>query len=226
MCADVTFIANRHRMNLSLLSEYSDIWDLICWHASGNGVSCLSMISKQLRASTRKTPAYVFLAGRDADGFVVSWNDRSNILKPTAMFKGWIPDYHFRIRAESFAFVKERHSAVYDAVIQCSNHKLYSRGGSDMNDFEEPPCYAECFGCPSSPISQPRVRAAAALYAVDESFSKFSPRCYSPLIPALFPAEAHARAELYLSMNNSSSDCSDVSCSDESCSSPNSSDGV
>jgi hypothetical protein len=222
MGADVASIANHHQMNLLLLSEYSEIWDLICWQSSGNSVSCLCMSSRLLRASTRRTPAFVFLAGRDTDGNVVAWNDRSNIFTPSAVFRNWIPDVHYRLRAESFAYVNDRHCAVFDAVIHCMNHMR-----DDMVDFEAPPCYAECFGCPSSPISQSCVRAHAHRYAADESLTTFTPRCHSPLIPALFPAADHARVERYFSMNNFSSDYSDDSCSDDSCSSDShdSSDG-
>jgi hypothetical protein len=175
MGADVASIANHHKMNLLLLSEYSEIWDRICWQSSGNGVTCLCSSSKQLRASTRKTSAFVFLAGRDAEGYVVPWNDRSNIFMPSALFRSWHPDFHFRLRAESFAYVNARHCAVYDAVEQCINHLRY-----DKKDIEAPPSYAECFGCPSSPICRPCVRALAQLYAADESLTKFSHRCYSP----------------------------------------------
>ncbi len=214
MGADVASIANHHKMNLLLLSEYSEIWDRICWQSSGNGVTCLCSSSKQLRASTRKTSAFVFLAGRDAEGYVVPWNDRSNIFMPSALFRSWHPDFHFRLRAESFAYVNARHCAVYDAVEQCINHLRY-----DKKDIEAPPSYAECFGCPSSPICRPCDRALAQLYAADESLTKFSHRCYSPLIPALFPAADHDRVERNLSISNTSSDYSDDDCSDDSCSS-------
>lgn len=198
-------------MSLLLLSEYSEIWDLICWQTSGNGVTCLCSSSKQLRASTRKTAAFAFLAGRDAEGFVVPWNDRSNILRPSALFRNWHPDSHFRLRAESLAYVRARHCAACSIVGQIIHYLRYHK-----KDLESAPCYAECFGCPSSPISQSKVRALAQLYAADESLTKFSHRCYSPLIPALFPSADHAR---YISIPSSSSDCCDDSCSDDSCSS-------
>lgn len=76
------------------------VWERICWLGSGSGVFGLSQASHHVRQATLATPAFQFLSGRDADGFVVPWIYPTNTLACASNFAGW-NSTHFRIRAES-----------------------------------------------------------------------------------------------------------------------------
>ena len=188
-------------MNLSLLSQFLEIWDIICWQTSGNGVTCLSMCSKQLRSSTRQSPAFVFLAGRDIDGFLVPWNDRSNVLKPSALYKGWNPDYHYRLRASAYATCLDRQTSAIIAVDK------FVRDVEDGVFFDDDEMYVGCVR-PCTPVNTPvNILAQNA---------KCICRCEGnkPLIPAVFPVEAHAHEAANLA-RRLSSDPNDTTSSDD-----------
>lgn len=77
------------------LSQYQEIWHSICWLLPGNSLMCLANVSS-FRQATRLSPAFVFLSGRDLEGFVIPWADPSNVL--ASSYKGWNPDFHFSVR--------------------------------------------------------------------------------------------------------------------------------
>jgi hypothetical protein len=109
---------------LVALAGHQEIWNAVCEHCSGNGVMCLSNV-KPFRCATRGSPAFVFLSGRDLDGFLVPWTDRSNVL--AVSYKGWNPEFHFRVMMD------DRTSGLYrstEALCSVDDHMTH---GSPSN---------------------------------------------------------------------------------------------
>jgi hypothetical protein len=111
------------KISLQHISALQDVWDIITWFGSGKSVVSLSQVSKTLRLATKQTPAFILLAGRDSDGFLVPWQDPSNVLNTTASYAGWNPSLHFRIRASNSAHALNREiSAITSAESFMSEH--------------------------------------------------------------------------------------------------------
>jgi hypothetical protein len=188
--------------SLESLSSIQDVWDKICWHSSGSSVVSMSQVSRSLRNATVQSPAYVFLAGRDADGFLVRWQDPSNILAPTTIYRGWNPTTHFRLRT-----VYQAHE--YDRMIQVQRavEDFYNWRSDDQNprtkflDLSERrhqiylnmgffPTGNYSFGAPARPSS--------ACSNVDMGYKyvyRLRNPCERVLSPTLFPPKEHKVSE-------------------------------
>ena len=210
--------------SLQNLTAIQDVWDKICWHSSGSSVVSMSQVSRSLRNATVQSPAYVFLAGRDADGFLVRWQDPSNILAPTSIYRGWNPTTHFRLRAVYQAHEYDRMTQVQRAVEDFFNwrsddqntrfrfldlserrHQIYFH----MGFF---PTGNYSFGAPARPSS-----ACSNVDMGNEYVYTLRNPCERVLSPTLFPPKAHKVSEanrlrrLYASPDDdttSSSSCS------------------
>lgn len=188
--------------SLESLSSIQDVWDKICWHSSGSSVVSMSQVSRSLRNATVQSPAYVFLAGRDADGFLVRWQDPSNILAPTSIYRGWNPTTHFRLRA-----VYQTHE--YDRMIQVQRavEDFFNRRSDDQNtrtkflDLSERrhqvyfhmgffPTGNYSFGAPARPSS-----ACSNVDMGNEYVYRLRNPCERRLSPTLFPPKAHQVSE-------------------------------
>ena len=65
---------------LAELCFFDDIWERICYWMSGDALRCASQVTKSFRIASRKTPAFVLLAGINNDAKVVPWGSPSNVM--------------------------------------------------------------------------------------------------------------------------------------------------
>ena len=66
--------------SLAELCSDDDIWATICSWLSGDALCCAANVSRLFRCATRRTPAYVLLAGINNDAEVVPWGSPDNVL--------------------------------------------------------------------------------------------------------------------------------------------------
>jgi hypothetical protein len=183
--------------SLEYLSSIQEIWDKICWCSSGNSVKNLSLSTLALRNATVQTPAFVFLTGRDADGFLVPWEDPENILAAAKIFNGWNPSKHFRVRScyQPYAYDREIHALsaaenFFDRP-NFSHRKVTFRGPAG---YEHPLAIemgysAEVdysYGAPARPSS-----ACSDGQMGDVYVYRLHNPCERVLSPVLFPDQAH-----------------------------------
>ena len=64
-----------------------DLWENVCNWLSGDALCCVANVSKMFNSATRKTPAFVLLAGINNDALIVPWTDETNVL--SAKFNPW-----------------------------------------------------------------------------------------------------------------------------------------
>ncbi len=66
--------------SLAELCSDDDIWASVCSWLPGDALCCAAQVSKLFRCATRRTPAYVLLAGINNDAQVVPWGSPENVL--------------------------------------------------------------------------------------------------------------------------------------------------
>lgn len=66
--------------SLAELCSDDDIWATICSWLSGDALCCAANVSRLFRCATRRTPAYVLLAGINNDAKLVPWGSPENVL--------------------------------------------------------------------------------------------------------------------------------------------------
>ena len=99
---------------LVLLADDQEIWDRICGGCSGNSIMCLTNV-KPFRVSTRLSPAFSLLSGRDQDNYLVPWWDRANVLQYD--FKGsWNSKELFSLKMFGACDLSSRHMRAIQAV--------------------------------------------------------------------------------------------------------------
>ena len=160
-------------VSLQVVCSNQDIWDTVCGLCSGHAVILLPQVNRKIRAATLASPAWILLSGRDIDGFIVCWNDPSNILGLTVSYSGWNPSIHFRLRAGRYAHGWDRQMMAINAV--------------DSFVSEHPGALVDMSA--QYPKTHPKARSGT-VKAVSGSISS----------PAIFPAADHrlAAAELAL----------------------------
>ena len=62
------------------LCSDDDIWASVCSWLPGDALCCAANVSKLFRCATRRTPAFVLLAGIDNEAQVVPWGSPENVL--------------------------------------------------------------------------------------------------------------------------------------------------
>ena len=197
-------------VSLQVLCSNQDIWDTVCGLCSGHAVILLPQVNQKIRAATLASPAWILLSGRDIDGFVVCWNDPSNILGLPVSYSGWNPSIHFRLRAGRYAHAWDRQMMAINAV----DNFVSEHPGAllDMSAHHSKTARSGTVKAVPGSISSPAVFPAAAhrLAAAElahrercqwacpgDSSSDDEGSC-SISSPAVFPAAAHrvAAAEL------------------------------
>ena len=225
---------------LERLCANEDVWETICSFSSGSSVVALSMASKNLRHATVKTPAFVFLAGLDNDGFLVPWQDLSNILASEKLHNGWHPSKHFCVRSQYTAHALDRELYVQQVVESflreqpdCIDEEFHFQGPLceiDRNriDFEYGISTNFYYGAPARPSS------ACSDYELTESdgdsyvYQLHNP-CERLMSPVVFPPAAHKRTSARIAQRLYASPASpgdDTSSSDGSDSADNSEDEI
>lgn len=183
-------------LSLESLSSLQDVWNKICWHSSGSSVVSMTQVSRSLRNATVRSPAFVFLAGRDADGFLVQWQDPANILAPRPIHRGWNPATHFRIRAgyqadeydrmlqaqrtveDFYNWRSDAHTVIYRSPLECHQQILVHLGFFPNGNYS--------YGAPARPPS-----ACSNADVCNEYVYSLRNPCERVLSPAIFPPKAH-----------------------------------
>ena len=211
---------------LERLCAIPDIWETICSFGSGSSVVFLSMVSKNLRHATVQTPAFVFLAGLDSDGFLVPWQDLSNVLAGEKLHKGWNPSKHFCVRSQYTAYALDREiyaQQIVESYLReqpnCIDEEFHFRGPEPSNFY---------YGAPARPSSE------CSNYEMTESdgdtyvYQLHNP-CERLMSPVVFPPAAHKRTSARIDQRLYASPPSpgeDTEFSDEFDSSESSEDGI
>ena len=206
---------------LEQLCVIFDVWELVCWFSSGNSVVCLAQVSKTLRSATVSTPAFQCLAGLDSDGFVVPWQDRSNVLACHQLLKGWNPAQHFIVRSGNCARALDREVQSLQAVESLLsvypdsiNEEFHYTGlnvllNRDATDFDYGMEVNYYYGAPARPSS------ACDYHQVDSyEYNQFNP-CERLVSPVLFPQAAHRRTSDRIAQRLYATPSDDASTSDE-----------
>lgn len=207
---------------LEQLCEISDVWELVCWFGSGSSVVCLTQVSKTLRSATVKTPAFECLAGLDSDGFLVPWQDRSNVLACQQLLNGWNPAHHFIVRSgncargldrevQSLRAVEKMLSLYPDSI----NEEFHFTGlnvllNRDATEFEYGMEDNYYYGAPARPSSA----CSDYDYGGSYEYNQFNP-CERLLTPVLFPQAAHRRTSNSIAQQLYATPDEETSSSDE-----------
>jgi len=207
---------------LERLCAIPDIWETICSFGSGSSVVFLSMVSKNLRHATVQTPAFVFLAGLDSDGFLVPWQDLSNVLAAENLHNGWNPSKHFCVRSNytAQAFDREIYAQkIVESYLRehpdCIDEEFHFLGPEPSNFY---------YGAPARPSS------ACSNYELTETDGdsyvyKLHNPCERLMSPVVFPPAAHKRTSARIAQRLFASG-DDTSSSDVSDSADNSEDEI
>ena len=93
-CAEVerNVTADNSCSPLADLIYCEDLWENVCNWLSGDALCCVVNVSKMFNLATRKTPAFVLLAGINNDALLVPWTDETNVL--SAKFNPWCSMCH------------------------------------------------------------------------------------------------------------------------------------
>lgn len=184
-------------MSLHDVCAVQSIWDRICWFGSGAGVHCLSLVDRQVRRATLATPAFICLAGRDEDGFLVPWRDPTNVLACTTHLVGWSCQ-HFRVRADTSPALTagDRERMAVFAV------KCWLR---EHNGFAATPHQFHCDHCEVDACKAAARPSSACSDYIDSECFDLSDYGQAVLAahgsispPVAFPPQAHKRAAAQL----------------------------
>ena len=130
--------------SLAELCSDNDIWASVCSRLPGDALCCAAQVSKLFRCATRRTPAYVLLAGINNDAQVVPWGSPENVLSSQYQ--------HHRSSFDREYF-----------AIQAAEHMLRSVANPDYLQHKRQRYHLAYVGCgparPPSPAS-----AASATY--------------------------------------------------------------
>jgi len=187
------------------LAGITEIWNMICENCTGNSIACL-VNCNPFRRPTLNSPAYTLLSGVDFEGFLCPWADPANVL--AVYYKGWNPDFHFRVAVNGGFSGLTRDIAASQAVDLHVN-PLNAVGIYDVArrnlDGVCPPHTSFCYIAPSAlsfhggrrpyynggPARPPTPSDLLTMVGPEFAYTLPNPCVDQLLDPALFPETAH-----------------------------------